>query len=91
MQRLPSTGRYNAGNRCWTISFIFSPRTEVDASLVVGSLLFGIGWGIGGYCPGLGIALFAVPDNPETVIFLGGFAVALLADSTCSGEIQAFC
>lgn len=31
------------------------PRQEalpVDAALIVGSLVFGIGWGLGGYCPG---------------------------------------
>lgn len=27
-------------------------RRDVDARLVVGSLLFGAGWGIAGYCPG---------------------------------------
>ena len=33
------------------------PRiTEIDAPLVVGSLIFGIGWGLSGICPGPGIA-----------------------------------
>ena len=27
-------------------------KTKVDAPLVIGAALFGIGWGIGGYCPG---------------------------------------
>jgi uncharacterized membrane protein YedE/YeeE len=32
------------------------PRiTEIDAPLVVGSLIFGIGWGLSGICPGPGI------------------------------------
>jgi uncharacterized membrane protein YedE/YeeE len=32
------------------------PRiTEIDALLVVGSLIFGIGWGLSGICPGPGI------------------------------------
>ena len=30
--------------------------TRVDAPLLLGSVLFGIGWGIGGYCPGPAIA-----------------------------------
>ena len=29
--------------------------TEIDAPLVVGSLIFGIGWGLSGICPGPGI------------------------------------
>ena len=27
-------------------------KTRIDAPLVLGAALFGIGWGIGGYCPG---------------------------------------
>lgn len=27
-------------------------KTALDAPLVIGAALFGIGWGIGGYCPG---------------------------------------
>jgi uncharacterized protein len=27
-------------------------KTKVDAPLVLGAAIFGIGWGIGGYCPG---------------------------------------
>ena len=27
-------------------------KTHIDAPLVAGAALFGIGWGIGGYCPG---------------------------------------
>lgn len=30
--------------------------TRIDAPLLIGSALFGIGWGIGGYCPGPAIA-----------------------------------
>jgi len=31
-------------------------RTDVNKRLLVGSALFGAGWGIAGYCPGPGIA-----------------------------------
>jgi uncharacterized membrane protein YedE/YeeE len=34
---------------------------SVDAPLVIGAAIFGIGWGISGYCPGPGIALLAAP------------------------------
>ncbi len=27
-------------------------KTSIDAPLVIGAAIFGIGWGIGGYCPG---------------------------------------
>ena len=32
------------------------PQAKVDARLLVGSALFGIGWGLAGYCPGPAIA-----------------------------------
>lgn len=43
--------------------------TKVDQPLVLGSVLFGIGWGVSGYCPGPAVAMLAAP-NAETWIFL---------------------
>lgn len=31
-------------------------RTDIDAPLVIGSVMFGLGWGISGFCPGPAIA-----------------------------------
>lgn len=42
---------------------------HIDRQLVIGSALFGIGWGISGYCPGPAIALMAAP-NWELYAFL---------------------
>ncbi len=42
---------------------------DIDRPLVVGAALFGIGWGISGYCPGPGVALLAAPTR-ETWVFL---------------------
>lgn len=33
------------------------PRRQTDTALIVGSLLFGIGWGLAGLCPGPAIVL----------------------------------
>ena len=33
-------------------SFQTSTSKDLDRSLIIGALLFGLGWGIGGYCPG---------------------------------------
>lgn len=51
-------------------TFHISTKTRVDAPLVIGAALFGIGWGISGYCPGPALALLAVPGNEETWTFL---------------------
>jgi len=34
-------------------------KTEITPALIIGSLLFGIGWGLGGYCPGPAVTSLA--------------------------------
>lgn len=38
------------------VRFYLPDRRDIDAPLVLGSALFGVGWGIAGYCPGPAIA-----------------------------------
>lgn len=45
-------------------------QSKIDARLVVGSILFGIGWGLVGYCPGPALAALAF-GRIETVYFVG--------------------
>jgi hypothetical protein len=49
--------------------FHLPQATKIDWRLVGGAILFGIGWGISGYCPGPAIALLAAP-NWELAVFL---------------------
>ncbi|ODT12592.1 MAG: hypothetical protein ABS35_39825 [Kaistia sp. SCN 65-12] len=46
----------------------------IDSQLVIGSLLFGIGWGLSGLCPGPAIANIAF-TLPEILIFVAAMAV----------------
>jgi hypothetical protein len=46
--------------------FHIPERTDLDARLVGGSLLFGIGWGLAGFCPGP--ALSALTTGLATVL-----------------------
>lgn len=51
------------------------PRiTRVDAQLMVGAAIFGVGWGLAGYCPGPAIASIAT-FGADPLVFL----VALVA------------
>lgn len=40
------------GDPWFHTQFHWPTRREVDARLVIGAALFGVGWGLGGYCPG---------------------------------------
>lgn len=47
------------------VKFHLPTRQDVDRPLVVGAALFGIGWGLAGYCPGPALVGLA-GGNPET-------------------------
>lgn len=50
-------------------SFHLPANQRIDAPLVIGSALFGLGWGIGGFCPGPAVASLSV-GIPQTVLFV---------------------
>lgn len=52
-------------------------RRWLEPKLLIGATLFGIGWGISGYCPGPAIAQLAAP-NSETWAFLPALIVGSL-------------
>ncbi len=50
-------------------------RRDIDLRLVSGSLLFGIGWGLAGFCPGPALVSLASGQQPAAVFvaaMLGG-------------------
>lgn len=59
--------------------FHLPERTKLDKGLVFGALLFGLGWGIVGYCPGPAISalhLGAAGNWGFVVAMVVGFAIA---------------
>jgi hypothetical protein len=56
----------------------FLPRLKaVDSKLVAGAVLFGIGWGIAGFCPGPALAAL-VSLNPLVLLFLAAMIGGML-------------
>lgn len=51
--------------------------THFDARLIIGSLLFGVGWGIAGICPGPAIVLLG-SGAPQAFWFLSALGVGML-------------
>ncbi len=53
--------------------FQIPTRTDLDARLLVGSAMFGAGWGLAGFCPGP--ALASVAGGSGVVLLFGGSMV----------------
>ena len=65
-------------------SFQISSRKDLDRSLIIGALLFGSGWGLGGYCPGPAITSIGSGSlNALLFVFAMGVGM-LLADRVIS-------
>ena len=59
--------------------FFLHTCNDLDGKLFTGAALFGIGWGIGGYCPGQALAAL-VSLNTNVILFCG----AMLGDGDTS-------
>ncbi len=54
--------------------FHLPTNQKIDAPLIIGSALFGLGWGLGGFCPGPAIASLSVAaltsGAPQVILFI---------------------
>ena len=72
-----------AGFRLYRAKLEPYSRMDIDLPLVAGSALFGIGWGIAGYCPGPAVTALTTLST-ESVVFVaamvgGGLLHRLMA------------
>jgi uncharacterized membrane protein YedE/YeeE len=51
--------------------FHLPTRKDIDARLVAGAALFGLGWALGGFCPGPGLVTAASGALPAIVFVVG--------------------
>ncbi|MAQ13767.1 MAG: hypothetical protein CMN30_03110 [Sandaracinus sp.] len=66
VRRHPNPGRFS-----------LPTKSEITLPLVGGSVLFGIGWGLGGFCPGPGLA--SIPTfGVEALTFVGSMSAGML-------------
>ncbi len=54
--------------------FQLPTRRDIEPKLIAGAALFGLGWGLGGYCPGPAVVL--LPSGGVEVV---AFVIAMLA------------
>lgn len=60
-------------------------KTDVDVPLVAGAAVFGIGWGIGGYCPGPALTALAALSTDALV-----FVAAMIAGGVFARIVSRF-
>ena len=60
--------------------FQIPERTDIDARLIGGSVLFGIGWGLAGFCPGPALSALTTGLTPVLLFIVAMIAGVLLHD-----------
>ena len=60
------------------------PSPTIDAKLVGGAALFGLGWGLGGYCPGPAVVAL-VSGVPAVAVFVGAMIVGMMIGERARG------
>ncbi|HTQ25630.1 MAG TPA: DUF6691 family protein [Candidatus Binataceae bacterium] len=67
--------------------FSLPKRSDIDAKLVLGAAVFGMGWGLSGFCPGPALTSLA-SGAPAVAIFVAAMALGMYIYSWVS-EIRA--
>jgi uncharacterized membrane protein YedE/YeeE len=77
------------GERPWFgPAFHLPTRRDLDAPLLAGAAIFGVGWALAGYCPGPGIVA-AASGVPTAIAFVGAMLVGMWISSRVSRKRSA--
>jgi uncharacterized membrane protein YedE/YeeE len=57
-------------------NFMLPEKSAIDSRLLSGAVLFGVGWGLSGYCPGPALVSL-VTGNPSVIVFVLSMFVGL--------------
>jgi uncharacterized membrane protein YedE/YeeE len=68
--------------------FYLPTAKSIDLPLMLGATLFGIGWGIAGYCPGPGNCRVSAGHLESAAVFRGAFIIGSLMGKTVLGQLQ---
>jgi uncharacterized protein len=75
-----------AGKTPWAAPrFDLPTRRDIDAPLLVGAALFGVGWGLAGYCPGPAFALL-LTGSADVLWFVAACAAGMAAAKLWTGR-----
>jgi uncharacterized membrane protein YedE/YeeE len=68
--------------------FHWPTKQDVDSKLVIGSILFGVGWGIAGFCPGPAIVA-ATTGRAAVLAFFAAMVLGMLAQGFVARRLEA--
>lgn len=63
--------------------FALPTKKAIDKPLIAGAIIFGIGWGLGGFCPGPALAGLS-SGNPGLILFIA----AMVAGQWLAGRVS---
>jgi uncharacterized membrane protein YedE/YeeE len=67
--------------------YLWPTRQDIDAPLTIGAMLFGVGWGLAGLCPGPALANLATL-SPRIVVFVIAMGAGMLAHDLTRHRLQ---
>lgn len=70
------------GTPLLSAGFALPSKKQLDRSLLVGAAIFGVGWGMAGYCPGPAIAALPAASSGTT-----GFVIMMVLGWFIAGKI----
>lgn len=66
-------------------AFHFPTRKDIDVRLVLGAAFFGVGWGLGGFCPGPAL-VSAGGGVTAALVFAVGMTIGVVLERVTAGR-----
>lgn len=72
----PPSPRHPDRKPWFAATFQLPTRQDIDLRLVLGAMLFGVGWGLAGYCPGPALASL-LTGSMDIILFAAAMALGM--------------
>ena len=72
----------------YEVSFSVPTSWVLDKRLIIGSAIFGVGWGLVGLCPGPALASVFTINGVKALVFIAAMAGGILLQRNLSSLIE---